>query len=56
MVITIIAEPRTGSTNLGKWFLAKKEFTVLFEPLIKPVQIIKKVNRLMNGSIILIIF
>lgn len=35
MVITIIAEPRTGSTNLGKWFLNNKEFTVLFEPLNK---------------------
>jgi LPS sulfotransferase NodH len=35
MVITIIAEPRTGSTNLGKWFLTNKEFTVLFEPLNK---------------------
>lgn len=37
MVITILAEPRTGSTNLANWFLHrhKKEFTVLFEPLNK---------------------
>lgn len=32
MVITILAEPRSGSTNLGKWFKLNKEFTVLLEP------------------------
>lgn len=32
MVITILAEPRSGSTNLAKWFSMHKDFTVLFEP------------------------
>jgi len=33
MVIIVIAEPRTGSTNLANWFSAKKNFTVLQEPI-----------------------
>jgi hypothetical protein len=33
MVITILAEPRSGSTNLAKWFYFKREFTTLFEPI-----------------------
>ena len=33
MVITIIAEPRSGSTNLTHWFYFNKNFTTLFEPL-----------------------
>jgi hypothetical protein len=33
MVITIIAEPRSGSTNLANWFFIKKGFEVLFEPM-----------------------
>lgn len=32
MIITILAEPRTGSTNLAYWFRLNKEFTVLIEP------------------------
>jgi hypothetical protein len=32
MIITILAEPRSGSTNLGRWFKLNKEFTVLLEP------------------------
>jgi hypothetical protein len=32
MIITIIAEPRSGSTNLANWFHFRKDFTVLFEP------------------------
>ena len=32
MVVTVIAEPRSGSTNLAKWFARNKNFTVLFEP------------------------
>jgi hypothetical protein len=32
MKIVILAEPRSGSTNLGKWFKLNKEFTVLLEP------------------------
>ena len=35
MVITILAEPRSGSTNLTKWFTSYKKFTVLQEPLNK---------------------
>jgi len=33
MFITIIAEPRSGSTNLANWFYFKQDFTVLFEPI-----------------------
>ena len=33
MVITILAEPRSGSTNLTNWFYFNKDFTTLFEPL-----------------------
>ena len=33
MVITILAEPRSGSTNLTNWFYSNKNFTTFFEPL-----------------------
>lgn len=33
MIITIIAEQRSGSTNLANWFNLKKSFTVLYEPI-----------------------
>jgi hypothetical protein len=33
MVITILAEPRSGSTNLANWFYFNKNFTTLFEPI-----------------------
>jgi hypothetical protein len=36
MVITILAEPRSGSTNLANWFYFNKEFTVLYEPITSP--------------------
>jgi hypothetical protein len=32
MVITLLAEPRSGSTNLTNWFYHNKNFTTLFEP------------------------
>jgi hypothetical protein len=32
MIVTILSEPRSGSTNLAKWFSINKDFTVLFEP------------------------
>lgn len=32
MVITILAEPRSGSTNLANWFYSNKNFTTLFIP------------------------
>jgi hypothetical protein len=35
MVITILAEPRSGSTNLANWFNSNKNFTILQEPLNK---------------------
>jgi hypothetical protein len=33
MIITILAEPRSGSTNLANWFCLKENFTVFFEPM-----------------------
>lgn len=33
MIITILAEPRSGSTNLANWFSLNKKFTVFYEPL-----------------------
>lgn len=33
MVITLLCEPRSGSTSLASWFFNNKDFTVLFEPL-----------------------
>jgi hypothetical protein len=36
MIITIIAEPRSGSTNLANWFYFQKNFTILFEPITSP--------------------
>lgn len=32
MIITILAEPRSGSTNLTNWFYFNKNFTTLFLP------------------------
>ena len=32
MIITILAEPRSGSTNLANWFYFNKNFTTLFIP------------------------
>jgi hypothetical protein len=32
MVITILAEPRSGSTNFANWFYYNKNFTTLFIP------------------------
>jgi hypothetical protein len=36
MIITILAEPRSGSTNLANWFISNKSFTILFEPITSP--------------------
>ena len=36
MIITILAEPRSGSTNLANWFYFNREFTVLYEPITSP--------------------
>jgi len=33
MVITLICEARSGSTNLANWFHINKDFTVLYEPI-----------------------
>lgn len=35
MIITILAEPRSGSTNLANWFSTYESFTVFQEPLNK---------------------
>ena len=32
MVITLLTEPRSGSTNLANWFYLNKNFTTLFIP------------------------
>ena len=32
MIVTILAEPRSGSTNLTNWFYFNKKFTTLFIP------------------------
>ena len=32
MVVTILAEPRSGSTNLTNWFRLNENFTTLLEP------------------------
>ncbi len=44
MVITILAEPRTGSTNLADWFKSNNDFTILQEPLNKYGKSYKKNN------------
>jgi hypothetical protein len=36
MIITILAEPRSGSTNLANWFYFNKDFMVLYEPITNP--------------------
>lgn len=36
MIISIIAEPRSGSTNLTNWFFTDEDFTILFEPISNP--------------------
>lgn len=33
MIVTILSEPRSGSTNLALWFRLQKSFTVFLEPL-----------------------
>lgn len=36
MFITVMAEPRSGSTNLANWFYNQSKFTTLFEPITSP--------------------
>jgi hypothetical protein len=36
MIITLLCEPRSGSTNLTNWFYHNKQFTTLFNPDIPP--------------------
>lgn len=33
MIITILSEQRSGSTNLANWFYNNKNFTILYEPI-----------------------
>jgi LPS sulfotransferase NodH len=46
MIITILAEPRSGSTNLANWFRSNKEFTVLVEPYSPHASDYKKEKKL----------
>jgi hypothetical protein len=39
MVILLLCEPRSGSTNLANWFYYNKNFTILFNPDIPPEHI-----------------
>ena len=50
MVITILAEPRSGSTNLADWFKSNKDFTILQEPLNKHGKSYKKNNPINNWN------
>jgi len=50
MFITIIAEPRSGSTNLAKWFTRYKNFTVLQEPTNKESVNYKKGEPITNWT------
>jgi hypothetical protein len=36
MIITLLCEPRSGSTNLTNWFYHNKQFTTLFNPDVPP--------------------
>lgn len=51
MVITILAEPRSGSTNLTNWFYFNKNFTVFFNPDIKPEHRNQQTIRWYQGGI-----
>ena len=42
MIITLLCEPRSGSTNLANWFHYYENFTILQEPLNKNVEHYKK--------------
>jgi len=48
VIITIIAEPRTGSTSLAHWFFLNKNYTVLFEPITNPNTMWYKYNTQPN--------
>jgi hypothetical protein len=48
MIITIIAEPRSGSTNLANWFIPNKNFTVFIEPLNKNASQYKVITPVKN--------
>ena len=37
MYITLLCEPRSGSTNLANWFNRENDFTVLYNPDDKPL-------------------
>ena len=36
MVVLLLCEPRSGSTNLTNWFYNNKDFTTLYNPDIEP--------------------
>lgn len=41
MYVTLLCEPRSGSTNLANWFHRQNDFTVLFNPDDKPIGNVK---------------
>lgn len=45
MIVTILAEPRSGSTNLARWFQTSAEFTVYFEPVSNNKSYFKKFGK-----------
>ena len=45
MVITILAEPRSGSSNLLHWFGLHPNYTLVFEPITNPTFFKKKSSK-----------
>lgn len=45
MIITILAEPRTGSSNLLYWFGCNSNYTIVFEPITNPTFLKKKSSK-----------
>jgi NhaP-type Na+/H+ and K+/H+ antiporter len=45
MVITILAEPRSGSSNLLYWFGRSPNYTMAFEPIMNPFFFKKKSSK-----------
>jgi hypothetical protein len=45
MIITILAEPRSGSSNLLNWFGCHLDYTIAFEPIRSPTFFKKKSSK-----------
>ena len=50
MVITILAEPRSGSSNLLHWFGLHPNYTLVFEPITNPTFFKKKSSKNLKYS------